>query len=196
MTEKREQKFRQVAENRQRDVILVLEDIQDPHNVAAVSRSADAFGIQNIHIVFESRQPYDPNELSMTTSSSASKWIDFHTHQGTEPCLAKLKRQGFTIIGTALHEESESIYEFDFTNAGKVAILLGNESRGLTKQALGMCDHIVLIPMRGVVESMNLSVTAGICMFEVTRQRCAAGIQNFLVDQEHAAGLLQDFAKR
>jgi tRNA (guanosine-2'-O-)-methyltransferase len=165
----RQVKIEKVIENRQ-EGIIVLEDIHDPHNAAAVWRSCDAFGFQKVYIIFVQEETFNPSRLGKASSSSANKWLDFEVFGSTEDCMKKLKKDGFKTIATVLDKDAKSIYETDFS-VPKIAIMFGNEHRGLSPTATKMADEKMYIPMRGMVQSLNLSVTAAVTMFEITRQR-------------------------
>lgn len=187
-------RMQDVISQRQKGLVVVLENIADPHNAAAVLRSCDAFGVQDIYFIFEKEPPFDPRKIGKSTSSSAKKWLSYHTFKSTTECLTELKSQGYTLYGTLCDEHTESIYERKI-HEPNVALLLGNEHAGLSEEAIRMLDVSISIPMRGFVQSFNLSVTAGILLFEITRQRME---QNMLVanDTEYQEKLLADFLNR
>jgi tRNA (guanosine-2'-O-)-methyltransferase len=177
--------------------IIILEDIHDKHNVEAVFRSCDAFGIQMLYIIFDKERPFDPRLVGKNSSSSANKWIDFKIFSKTEDAYAELKALGYKIYATALTDEAESIYETNFIVQDKVAIALGNENRGLSKFAIDQADSCIIIPMLGMLQSLNLSVTASICMFELNRQRLVSGaLENFLLSNTDCDLLVKDFLNR
>jgi tRNA (guanosine-2'-O-)-methyltransferase len=163
----RQEKIRQLKENRKK-AIVILEDIHDPHNAAAVWRSCDAFGIGTVYLIFDKEEEFDPKEIGKVSSSSANKWIDFKIFHSTKDCLDQVKKEGFKTYATILDKEAKSIYETKFVE--KAAIMLGNEHAGLSETAIKMADYKIYIPMVGMVQSLNLSVTAGICVFEYGRQ--------------------------
>jgi tRNA (guanosine-2'-O-)-methyltransferase len=146
-----------------------LEDIHDPHNAAAVLRTADAFGIQKVFFIFNKQEKFNPRKIGKATSSSANKWLDFETFSSAKECFKKLKKQGYTIAATILDSKAKSIFKTKFTS-GKVALCFGNEHSGLSQEAIDLSDIHIYIPMQGFVQSLNLSVTAAICMYEVFRQ--------------------------
>jgi len=170
-TKEREEKIRNVMASRQEGIILVLEDVHDPHNIGAVMRSAEAFGVGEVWIIYE-KEPYvNMRRVGRHSSSSANKWLTIRFFRSTKACMTALKRKKYTTIATVLHEKrSKSIFDTNLKGK-KVAILLGNEHRGLSRHAIEKSDRFLLIPMRGFVESLNISVTAGILLFELTRQR-------------------------
>jgi tRNA (guanosine-2'-O-)-methyltransferase len=169
LTDNRLNKILSVASKRQ-DAIVILEDIYDPHNAAAVLRSCDGFGIQKVYFIFEKMEKFNPRKVGDVSSSSANKWLDFEVFDSTEKCLKSLKKQGYKIFGTVLNEKAKSIFKTSFKQP-KVALMFGNEHRGLSEKAIELSDAQVYIPMQGFVQSFNLSVTAAICMYELFRQR-------------------------
>jgi tRNA (guanosine-2'-O-)-methyltransferase len=169
ITSKRLQKIKDVASRRQEGVI-VLEDIHDPHNAAAVLRTAEAFGIQKVYFIFNKQAPFNPKKIGKATSSSANKWLTFETFKTAKECFGKLKKQGYTIAATILDEKAKSILKTKLTDP-KIALCFGNEHSGLSSEAIKMSDIHLYLPMQGFVQSLNLSVTAAIFMYEVFRQR-------------------------
>lgn len=150
--------------------IIVLEDIHDPHNAAAVWRSADAFGFGKIYIIFDQEKVFNPKKVGKASSSSANKWLDFEIFKSTEECYKKLKKDGYKIYATILDDKAKNLEILNF-KFKKIAIVLGNEHRGISKYAADNADEKVYIPMMGMVQSLNLSVTAGIMMWEYQRQK-------------------------
>lgn len=144
--------------------------MHDPHNVAAACRSAEGFGFGKIWLIFDKEKSFDPKKVGMTSSGSANKWLDFRIFRSTKECLEELRKEGFEIWATVLDESVDKISEADFTRE-KIAVLFGNEHRGLSKEARKGADRKVYIPMKGMVQSFNLSVTAAILMYEINRQR-------------------------
>lgn len=155
---------------RRNDNMVILEDIHDPHNAAAVWRSCDAFGIGKVCLIFDKEKKFNPKNVGKVSSSSANKWIDFEIFYSTEECLRTLKDNGYTIYGTVLDRNATTLQTTNFQRQ-KNALLFGNEHRGLSEMAIKMSDHKIYIPMNGMVQSLNLSVTAGICLYEMERQR-------------------------
>lgn len=173
MESKRIKRFREVAAKRQSGFIVVLEDIHDPHNAAAILRTCDAFGIQNVWFVFEKEKYYKPRRVGKASSSSANKWLDFEVLRSSEACLKKLKKQKYEIVATALASDAENMLKAKLA-AQKIALVIGNEHRGVSDTVLKYADRIVAIPMRGFVQSLNASVTAALFIYEISRQRGAA----------------------
>lgn len=194
VTERREQRIRSVAARRQKGLTVVLEDIHDPHNAEAVLRSCDAFGIQQVHFIFEQEKYFDPRKVGKATSSSANKWLDFRIYFSTEQCLKDLRAEGYELIATVTDPGAESIYQADLTGE-RIAILAGNEHRGLSEKALQLAHRHITIPMFGMVQSLNLSVATALFIYEVTRQRMP-NLERYLLSPEEQELLVQDFIQR
>jgi tRNA (guanosine-2'-O-)-methyltransferase len=169
LSEKRDKRFRSVIEGRLQDVI-VLENIHDPHNALAAIRNCDAFGIQTVHFIFEKEKQFNPEKLGKATSSSANKWVDAVCWEKTEDCLESLKKDGFRIVATIIDKKAKQLSETDFLRQ-KVALVFGNEGFGITDTAKRLADDLVYIPMNGFVDSLNLSVTVGVTLYELSKHR-------------------------
>lgn len=169
ISDKRQTRFQDVISHRQQDVI-VLENIHDPHNALAALRNCDAFGIQTAHFVFETEKIFNPSELGKLTSASANKWIDTVTWKSMFQCSNSLKQQGFHIVATIIDSNAKPLQKIDF-NKKKTAIIFGNEGFGISETAKKVADELVYIPMNGFVDSINLSVSVGIMLYELNRQR-------------------------
>lgn len=186
MTPERFQKIQNLINHRQQGIV-VLEDIHDPHNAQAVCRTCDCLGFQQVYVIFEKERVFNPLRFGRVSSSSANKWLDFKIFKSSEECFAELKDLGYKLYATALTEKSKSIYEVDFAknDNSRIALVLGNEHSGISEAAMKAADELVTIPMLGMVQSLNLSVTAAMMLFEITRQRQIAGMNKFLLnDQE------------
>jgi len=165
----RQEKIDRVIDNRQEGVV-VLQDIHDPHNAAAIWRSVDAFGWQKVYLIFEEEAEFNPKKMGRESSASANKWLDFKIFRSTKECFDELHNEGYEIYATVLDKEARNIQSIEFSNK-KTAVVLGNEHRGLTEEAVKLADKKVYIPMRGMVQSLNLSVCAAVMLFEVSRQK-------------------------
>jgi tRNA (guanosine-2'-O-)-methyltransferase len=170
MTERRVKKFRSVLRHRQPTLTVVMEDIHDPHNVSAILRSADAVGILEVQLVYINAEfP----KLGKKSSASALKWVSRRTFKSVKECYDQLHREGFLIYATHLSKKSLLLYELDFTK--KVALVFGNEHRGVSDEAAKLADENFQIPMVGMIQSLNVSVACAVSLYETYRQRQAAG---------------------
>lgn len=171
-TQARIETIRRVAAQRQRGLAVVLEDIHDPHNAEAVLRTCDAVGVQDAYFVFEREEYYDPRRIGKQSSGSANKWVDCHIFHSTAACIARLKALRYESVAAVVEGADEWIHASDFTGQ-RLALWFGNEHAGLSPAAIAAADRRVSIPMRGMVRSLNVSVTAAIFLYEVARQRRA-----------------------
>ena len=171
MTERRLKKIENVVRQRQFSLRVVMENIHDPHNVSAIFRTCDAVGVPKVTLLYTIEEfP----KISKTSSSSANKWIEKEKFNDTEKCFAALRNEGFKIYSTLLDENSQSIYDIDFTE--KVAIVMGNEHRGVSEEAAKLSDGTIYIPMHGMIQSLNVSVATAVILYEAQRQRLLKGM--------------------
>jgi len=170
-TEKRIEKIKWVLSKRQPSFRVILENIHDPHNVSAIFRTCDAAGIPKVSLVYNVEKfP----KIGKKSSASAYKWIEKEKFKTIEECYEQLKKEKFVIYASSLNGDAKSLYDLDFTK--KSAIVLGNEHRGLTKDAEDLADERFYIPMFGMVQSLNVSVSAAISIYEAVRQRKNIGL--------------------
>ena len=172
--------------------IVILEDIYDPHNAQAVFRSCDAYGIQRVCLVFDKQEPFNPRAIGKLTSASANKWLTFQTFADIASCYRELRKEGYIIFATALTNKAVSIFEADLSPP-RAALAFGNEHAGLSHRAVEEADKVVMIPMRGMVQSLNLSVTTATFLFEMTRQRITKGLEAYQLASEKQQELLERF---
>ncbi len=152
-----------VLDQRTRHITMVLEDIYQSQNASAVIRTCECMGIQDVHII-ENGSKYMVNRRVLKGSY---KWVDLIRHKGkarnnTEACFTHLRAAGYKIAVTDPAPEGISIY--DISVSDKLAIVMGNELRGTSSYALEHADVKVRIPMYGFTESLNISVSAAICL--------------------------------
>lgn len=171
-TTRRQERVRSVLERRQPDLTLILENVHDPHNVSAILRSCDAVGVLQVHAVYSIELP-PPGMFARQTSASAAKWVDVVRHDSIAACAAELRGAGLQILATALGQDSRPLHDWDLTRG--VALIVGNEMRGVSDEALALADGLVEIPMAGMVQSLNVSVASAVCLYEAFRQRLAVG---------------------
>ena len=167
---RRIEKVKRVLALRQPDLTVVLENIHDPHNVSAIYRTFDAVGAARIELVYTT-EPFP--RIGKKSSSSANKWLETRRHRSIAECVRLLHEEGFTILATRLGPETVSLY--DVALNGKLAFVFGNEHRGVSDEAAATADRLISIPMMGMIESLNVSVAAAVCLYEALRQRSNAG---------------------
>ena len=166
LTDKRKNLFKKVLEDRTRHFAVVLEDIFQPHNASAVVRTADIFGVQDVHAI---ENKYT-NKVSRHVAKGSQKWITSKRYKSdgnnTKICLDNLRNNGYQIIATTPHNDSCLLQDFDITK--KSAFVFGVEAEGVSDYVMENADGFLKIPMVGFTESLNISVAAAIILQDVT----------------------------
>lgn len=169
MTDHRRELLAEVVSRRTYSVVPVLDSIYDRGNISAVFRSAEALGYQHVHVI-ECQEGFKP---ANRVTQGADKWLDATKWKEPRPCLEQLQAQGYQIVATQLGAD-KPIHEVDFTQR-PTAIVFGNERDGVSPETLEAADETVMIPMKGFVESFNISVAAALALFHIMQARDAAG---------------------
>ncbi|MDN3679531.1 tRNA (guanosine(18)-2'-O)-methyltransferase TrmH [Vibrio tapetis subsp. quintayensis] len=170
MNIERYQRIQTVLKARQTDLTLCLEEVHKPNNVSAIIRTADAAGVHKVHAVWPSEQM---RTLSHT-SAGARNWVEVDTHKNIDSAVTEFKNQGMQILATNLSDTAVDFRDIDYTKP--TAIILGGEKHGISKHALAQADQDIIIPMVGMVQSLNVSVASALILFEAQRQRQNAGM--------------------
>lgn len=183
MTLRRRERVNTVLARRQPDLTVVAESVHKPHNLSAVIRSCDAVGIGTIHAV----QPTGGVPTYTATSASAERWVDVVVHGSLAAAVGHLRRDGMTIYAAHLSDAAVDYRTVDYVEP--CAIVIGNEREGVSSGAAELADAHIIIPMLGMVQSLNVSVATAVILFEAQRQRLAAGLYDEprLEDDELAA---------
>ena len=163
-------RLRAVLDQRMADLTVLLEHVEKPHNLSAILRSCDAVGVMEAHAFCH------PGRLPTINSTAlgSQKGVPLHCHAQAEDALLGLRQRGFRLYGTHLGVEAIDYRLCDFT--GPTAFVLGAEKWGLSEAAAALVDQAISIPMRGMVQSLNVSVATATLLFEALRQRQAAGL--------------------
>jgi len=169
LTENKRNLFDRTLANRTRHVALVMEDLYQAQNTSAIQRSAESFGVQDLHII-ENKHTFSHHRK---ISKGSSDWLTMHRyntpgHGNTEDCILALKRAGYQVVVTALHEKTIALSEVDLSK--KTAVLMGTELTGASDAAMQMADVYMKIPTVGFTESLNVSVASAIIMQHLTHR--------------------------
>ena len=148
-------------------LIVILDSIQDTHNVGAILRTAECAGVDGIISTKHNSAPI--NQTVVKTSAGATEHLKISVVNNLSQALRLLKENGFWIAGSSL-ENSKNYVDIDYKIP--IALIVGNEEKGLRKLTAENCDFLVKIPMKGEIQSLNVSVASGILLFEILRQRC------------------------
>lgn len=162
ITPKRKERFLKILEERTKYITVAVEDVYQMHNMSAVIRSCDIFGIQEAHLI-ENRFG---KRLDKSISMGAQQWVDIKRYGNTEDCILALRRDGYNIVATTPHENGVLLPDFEFN--GKTALFFGTERDGLSRDVMDQADSYLTIPMVGFTESLNISVSAAIILHSLT----------------------------
>ena len=170
MTDRRRQKVDTVLAQRQPDLTVLAERLHKPRNFSAIIRSCDAVGINQVHAV-----PGDDGlAIHWNTSQGAEKWISVQPHESLEAACSHLRARGFQLVAAHLSDDAVDYRDIDYTLP--TALVVGTELFGVSEEALALADRQVMIPMRGMTQSLNVSVACAIVLYEAMRQREEAGL--------------------
>jgi len=182
VSERRRNLFDTILSKRTKHITVVLEDLFEKHNISAVARSCDIFGIQDLHIIENKYSSYVSNHVA----KGAQKWIDFHNYNkeehNTQICIDKLRANGYQIIATTPHTDSCILEDFDVTK--KTAFVFGVEKAGVSNLVINQADGLLKIPMVGFTESLNISVAAALILNSTTTKLRNSNINWQLSDKE------------
>lgn len=163
ISENKQQKFQETIAGRTRYLTVVLEDLYQPHNASAVLRTCDCFGVQDVHIIENAHR----FQISHDIVKGASKWLSLYKYNQPQTnnsahCLKLLKEKGYKIIGTTPHKYDKNLEDLEL--ASPIALVFGTEKKGLSNDAIRLCDGYMKVPMYGFTESLNISVCAGVIL--------------------------------
>ena len=164
LTEERQKKIERVAAERCFDISVVLESIYDRGNISAVMRTAEGLGFSNFHII----ETFEKFKNANRVTQGADKWVEAKKWKSTKEFISYAKQNKIRICVTSL-EAAKPIHEIDFSTP--LALVLGNEKDGVSKEMLEAADERVIIPMPGFVQSFNISVAGALCLYQVYQDR-------------------------
>lgn len=170
MRPRRFHRLRSVLARRQPDLSVLMEKVNKTHNFSAILRNCDAVGVLDAHVV----PPRHGLDLHHGTSAGTKKWIRVHTHPTVEEAVSVLRSDGFTIWAAHPSDDAVDYRDVDFT--GPTALMMGAELHGVSAEGLALADGHLMVPMVGMVHSLNVSVATALLLFEAHRQRDAAGM--------------------
>ena len=165
ITDERRDVLQRTLSQRTHYMRIMTENMFHPQNASAIMRHCEAFGIQQIHTV-EDRCKFDP---SVNIVRGTQKWVDIERHATTSEALATLKEQGYRIVATTPHRCSAMPETFDVTK-GKFALVFGTEHAGISEEVIEAADDFLMIPMCGMVESLNVSASAAILIYMLSER--------------------------
>ncbi len=170
MTPERLQRITEMLDKRQPELTVCMEGVHKTHNLAAVVRSCDAVGVSDVHAVWKNAQM----QVRGGSAAGSQNWVKVHNYSKTEAAIAALKKQNMQVLVTNLSSTAVDFREIDYTKP--TAIILGQEKFGASETALALADQDIVIPMVGMVQSLNVSVACSVVLYEAQRQRQLAGM--------------------
>ncbi|WP_262245163.1 tRNA (guanosine(18)-2'-O)-methyltransferase TrmH [Serratia liquefaciens] len=187
MSPERYTRICEMLATRQPDLTVCLEQVHKPHNVSAIIRTADAVGVHQVHAVW----PTTRMRTLVSSAAGSNSWVNVQTHRTIGDAVTHLKGQGMQILATNLSARAVDFREVDYTRP--TCVLLGQEKTGITEEALALADQDIIIPMIGMVQSLNVSVASALILYEAQRQRQNAGLyrrEHSMLDAEEQQRLL------
>jgi tRNA (guanosine-2'-O-)-methyltransferase len=192
VSEKRKKRFDDVIANRMNHLRIVLENVYQAHNTSAVLRSCESFGVQHVHFI-ENRNQI---KISDDVALGSSNWLSIHRHNLSEnntiETIKHLKNLGYRIVATTPHKDDCTIEKLPVDK--KLALVFGTEIDGISPEVFDLADEFVKIPMYGFTESFNISVSAALCMYELTT-RIRKEVPHYLLDEEEKVDVYLEWLK-
>jgi len=189
MTPERFARLKAVLAARQPDLTILAENVHKAHNIAAIIRTCDAVGILEAHAVSETGEM----KRHHMVSGGSRRWVPVHFHPDLPTAVDTVKASGFTVLAAHLSDSAVDYREPDYTRP--TALLVGSELLGVSDKAARLADGHIMVPMEGMVESLNVSVAAALILYEARRQRQAAGMyEESRLDPEFMARRLFEWA--
>ena len=159
------ERIKNVLNCRMKNLTVLVEAVNKPHNLSAILRTCDAAGVFEANFISEK----DKVKTFNSTAQGSQKWVKLNNHETTISAVSELKKKGFKLYGTTLNERSTDYRNFNYSE--NTCFVLGAEKWGLSDQLISKVDESIFIPMSGMVQSLNVSVAASILLFEAIRQR-------------------------
>lgn len=194
ISERRFELMRRVAAGRTRRMVIILEDIFDPQNSSAVIRTAEANGIQNVHVI-ENRHLF---KVKKGAARGTHKWLDIHRYNeagadNTTACFSRLKNEGYRICAALPADQSVNLEELPLDEP--LAFAFGSEHLGLSPTAIEQADYTYHIPMCGFAESLNISVSAAVSTYSYLNRLKQGGV-DYLLSEKEQNELMLSWARR
>jgi tRNA (guanosine-2'-O-)-methyltransferase len=169
----RDERIKKVMADRWQDLEVIIDNVDNPHNIGAILRTCDAVGVGTVHLLYPEGNPPRLQEIRSDAAASAVKWLNIKKWTSIQECITDIKSRSLSIYATALDPKGKPHFKFDLTKP--TAIIISNEKDGISTELKSHADHIIAIPMRGFVQSLNVSVSAAVVLEEAMRQRLVSG---------------------
>lgn len=189
LTDRRKELFEKTINQRTRHFCMVLEDLRDPHNMSAVIRTSEVFGLQDVHIIEE----VNPWKISRSILKGSFKWMSLYRYKQRSVCMSNLKKKGYR-IAVASTNTTNTLDSIDLSIP--TAFYLGSEFKGNHPDTLDQADVEFILPQYGMTESLNVSVAAGVLMTNLNFFLQKEGRENFTLSDEEKTKLIEDWIER
>ena len=190
VVDERRELFEEKIEQRTKHITVVLENIFQGRNISASIRSADCFGVQDVHVIENDNYFNDDSEVSM----GADKWIKTtrynQENHNSAAAIKKLKKKGYQVIAATPHNTDCDLYDIEITDQ-KIALIFGAEVRGCSEETLMLADKRMKIPMYGFTESFNISVSVSLCLQHLTYKMRNSAVNWRMTQEQKNETLLQ-----
>jgi len=170
MTPERYKKLKRMLSYRQPDLTVLMENVHKAHNLAAIARTCDAVGIPGIHAI----TTLEKLTLRSGAASGSGRWVPVKIHENIEEAYGYLRREGYRLLTAHFSKAAVDFRAIDYTQP--TAVVVGQELDGISAEAVEQADDSIIIPMYGMVQSLNVSVATAIVLYEAQRQRFEAGL--------------------
>ena len=167
---RRFERIKNVLNCRMKNLTVLVEAVNKPHNLSAILRTCDAAGVYEANFICNNNEVKTFN----STAQGSQKWVNLNNHKTTTSAISELKKKGFKLYGTTLNGKSIDYRKFDYSE--NICFVLGAEKWGLSEELISKVDESIFIPMKGMVQSLNVSVATSILLFEAIRQRELKGL--------------------
>ena len=167
---RRFERIKNVLNCRMKNLTVLVEAVNKPHNLSAILRTCDAAGVYEANFICNNNEVKTFN----STAQGSQKWVNLNNHKTTTSAVSELKKKGFKLYGTTLNGKSIDYRKFDYSE--NICFVLGAEKWGLSEELISKVDESIFIPMKGMVQSLNVSVATSILLFEAIRQRELKGL--------------------
>ncbi len=184
----RKERIEQVLDRRTRTLCVVLDRLEDTFNMAAVLRTCEAMGVQEVHVIRNPDHPFSPN---VKVTQGCDKWLDVVQHESPRACFEALRARKFRILASAVRDDAKSLFELTFD--GRLALVFGNERFGVSPEALAGADAAFWIPMLGFTRSLNISAAVSATLTCAIAWRMANGVGPGDLTPDERAALRERF---
>ncbi len=189
--EPRQQRIEEVVAGRTRSFTVVLDRLEDAFNMAAVLRTCEGMGVQDVHVVRNPETSFSPNRR---VTQGCDRWLDIHRYDDFASCARTLKAAGFRVLVSHAGPAAQSLFDLEFS--ARTALVFGNERFGVSDEVLSACDGTFWIPMRGFTQSFNVSAAVSASVTAAMGWRARHGIPGGDLSEVERATLRETFLKR